>query len=46
MLSRVPQGSLAWDPDYPECLRWLARSAPRGNAGLGCQLVAKGGLLR
>jgi len=23
-LSRVPQGTLAWDPEYAEYLRWLA----------------------
>jgi hypothetical protein len=24
MLNRMPQGTLAWDPEYAEYLRWLA----------------------
>jgi hypothetical protein len=24
MLDRMPQGTLAWDPEYAEYLRWLA----------------------
>jgi hypothetical protein len=29
---RVPQGTLAWDPEYAEYLRWLADMISRDQA--------------